>query len=112
MTLRLYCDRVEEGIAVLLSPDGTTYHLPADRLPDGVKAEGKHYLCVLRNDAVISAERAETPRAGENKKKLAALFRKSRKHDQKKPANGRMEIQHEDKSSQIIRQDGPSHGGV
>ena len=83
MELRLYCDRVEEGIAVLLSTDGTVYHLPADRLSDGVKAEGKHYLCTVLDDAIISAERVENPAAGENQKRLAALFRKSKELDQK-----------------------------
>ena len=76
--IRLICDRVEEGIAVLLSDDGTSYEIPAETLPDSSRAEGKSFLCTVKNGTVTAAEAAETPGAGENKKRLAALFGKNK----------------------------------
>ena len=79
-TVTLFCDRVEEGIAVLLSDDDAVYEFPAKDLPDSEKAEGKHYLCTVSDGKVISAEKAEASSKGENKKRLSALFGKSKKN--------------------------------
>ena len=82
--IRLFCDRVEEDIAVLLSDNGTVYEIPAETLPGGRHAEGKSYLCTVKDGTVTAAEAAETPGAGENKKRLSSLFgkNKSRKNSQ------------------------------
>ncbi len=82
-TVKLFCDRIEEGIAVLLSDDGTVYELPAKALPDSEKAEGAHYLCTVSDGKVISWEKAEETTKGENKKRLSALFGKSKKTNNK-----------------------------
>jgi len=52
--IRLICDRVEEGIAVLLSDDGRSYEIPAETLPDSSRAEGKSFLCTVKNGTVDS----------------------------------------------------------
>lgn len=78
--VKLFCDRVEEGIAVLLSDDDTVYEIPAKDLPDSEKAEGVHYLCRVSDGKVISWEKADASSKGENKKRLSALFGKSKKN--------------------------------
>lgn len=79
--IRLICDRVEEGIAVLLPDDGTDsiYNIPASELDalSGEETAGNNcYLCVIRGGTIISAEKVINESAGENRKRLSALFKK------------------------------------
>lgn len=80
--IKLICDRVEEGIAVLLPDDGTDgiYHIPSAELTAFTgeeTTENNCYFCVIRGGTIVSAEKTVNEAAGENQKRLAALFKKS-----------------------------------
>jgi len=78
---RLFCDRIEEGIAVLLDEqaEGTkVYEIPAENLPCPEEAEGKYFLCTVKDGVIVSAEIAENKTIGRNKKRLSALFKKTK----------------------------------
>ena len=51
-------DRVEEGITVLLAPDGFQWHLPARHLPPDA-VEGVTLSVVLETDQAAAAARME-----------------------------------------------------
>lgn len=79
--IRLICDRIEEGIAVLLPDVGAeNYLISADELTtlSGVEtAEGVRYLCKLRDGKILAAESVPNEAAGENRRRLDALFQRS-----------------------------------
>ena len=85
----LYCDRVEEGIAVLLGRDGTVYEAEENLLRDGKPLEGGHFLCDIRDGRLLSAGRVKNPSAGENRKRLSALFRKTKNKEKNNFADKR-----------------------
>ena len=81
--IKLFCDRVEEGIAVLLweqTEETVIYETPVQTLPCGDHAEGKFFLCTVEDGKILSAEKIVTESTGKNKKRLSSLFKKSRKN--------------------------------
>lgn len=78
--IKLICDRIEEGIAVLLSDDDTIFHIPAEELTvlSGKETEENNcYLCTVCCDRIVTAEKTVNESAGTNKERLSALFKKS-----------------------------------
>lgn len=78
--IKLICDRIEEGIAVLLSDDDTIFHISAEELTvlSGEKtAENNCYLCAVCGERIVTAEKTVNESAGANKERLSALFKKS-----------------------------------
>lgn len=51
-------DRIEEGIAVLLAPEGYQWHLPEDLLPEGAR-EGMTLKVSLSTDPASTSARME-----------------------------------------------------
>lgn len=51
-------DRIEEGIAVILAPDGFQWHLPQAYLPEGV-SEGMTMSVTLEIDEEATHERVD-----------------------------------------------------
>ena len=81
--IKLFCDRVEEGIAVLLweqTEETVIYEAPVQTLPSEGRPEGNYFLCTVEDGKILSAEKIETESAGKNKKRLSSLFKKSRKN--------------------------------
>ncbi len=79
MKLRLILDRVEEGIvAVLTDDDCKTYECPASLLPDGYRESDAYFGEIDGEGKIVSLEKRVNPDAGKNKKRLRALFDKSK----------------------------------
>ncbi len=77
MKINLILDRIEEGIAVLVDEAAGVLTCSVELLPDGT-LEGDAFTGVVEDGAVVSLEKRENPRAGENKKRLLALFNKNK----------------------------------
>ncbi len=80
MKLKLILDRVEEGrMAVLTDEEGRVFECMADLLPDGAK-ESDAFLGVTDEDGrIVSLEVRINEKAGDNRKRLRALFDKFKK---------------------------------
>ncbi len=78
--LRLICDRIEEGFAVLLADDGRSFDVLSERLAalSGTSpTEGACYFCAVSHEGeILRAKPAVNERAGENARRLSALFKK------------------------------------
>ncbi|MBR6808594.1 MAG: hypothetical protein IKM46_09515 [Clostridia bacterium] len=79
MRLKLILDRVEEGIvAVLTDDDCKTYECPASLLPDGYRESDAFFGETDGDGRIVSLEKRENPDAGKNRKRLRALFNKTK----------------------------------
>ncbi len=77
MRLNLILDRIEEGVAVLTDEDVGVYSCDVALLPCDTR-EGDALVGEISDGVVVSLEKRENPRAGENKNRLRALFNKSK----------------------------------
>ena len=77
MRLNLILDRIEEGSAILVGDGAEVLVCSSEKLPEG-SSEGDAFVGEVADGSVVSLEKRENPRAGQNTNRLRALFNKNK----------------------------------